>query len=407
MEAVRCVACGQWHAHGKENVVSAKAVAALSLPGSDNDKEVTNVDKRETMWDVYLRHGMSRRNFIKGCVALTSLMGLSTDAVSKVVEAAEKKPLPVVIWIHGHECTGCDESFIRSASPFASDLVLSQISLEYSHLLSAASGEPFEAHLREITQQYKGQYILAVEGAVSTSDNGTYCMSGGRPFTRTLQEVAKDAAAIIAYGTCATAGGIQAASPNPTGSSGIAPFIGSAPLVKVPGCPPIPEVMTGVVMHIALFGSLPPLDGEGRPKQFFGNRIHDTCYRRPFFDAGMFAENYDDAGSRAGWCLYKLGCRGPETYASCGNLRWFQGMSYPIQSGAPCIGCTNAGFWDNVPFSKRLPGYGKFGNADKIGLGVGTAAVVGVAAHAVGSLVQKQKREEAEAKKKAEQKVSE
>ena len=49
----------------------------------------------------------------------------------------------------------------------------------------------------------------------------------------------------------------------------------------------------------------------------------------------MFAESYDDEGSKAGWCLYKLGCRGPETYNSCGNMRWFQGMSYPIQSGAP------------------------------------------------------------------------
>ena len=100
------------------------------------------MDKRESMWDVYLRKGMSRRSFVKGCVALTSLMGLSTDKLSKVVEAAEKKPLPVVIWIHGHECTGCDESFIRSGSPYASDVILSQVALEYDHLLSAASGEP-------------------------------------------------------------------------------------------------------------------------------------------------------------------------------------------------------------------------------------------------------------------------
>ena len=128
------------------------------------------MDKRESMWDVYLRKGMSRRSFVKGCVALTSLMGLSTDKLSKVVEAAEQKPLPVVIWIHGHECTGCDESFIRSGSPYASDVILSQVALEYDHLLSAASGEPFEAHLEETIQKYKGQYILAVEGAACTKD---------------------------------------------------------------------------------------------------------------------------------------------------------------------------------------------------------------------------------------------
>jgi hydrogenase small subunit len=360
-----------------------------------HDKEVT-MEKRESLWERCMRKGISRRNFLKGCVALTTLMGLSTDKFQQVVEAAEQKPLPVVIWLHGHECTGCDESFIRSGAPLASDLVLSQIDLEYDHLLSAASGEPFEAHLKEVMQKYRGQYILAVEGAISTKDNGVYCMSGGEPFEKTLQEAAEGAAAIIAYGTCAASGGIQAATPNPTGSAGIGRFVGTKPVVNVPGCPPIPEVMTGVVMHLALFGSVPPLDGEGRPKQFFGNRLHDTCYRRPFFDAGMFAENFDDAGAKAGWCLYKLGCRGPETYTSCGNLRWFQGMSYPVQSGAPCIGCCNAHFWEDGAFTERLPKYGKLGNADKIGIGLAALTTAGVAAHAVGSVVQKHKREQAE-----------
>lgn len=105
------------------------------------------MEKRESLWEAYLRRGFSRRSFLKGCVALTSLMGFSTDMFSKVVEAAESKPLPVVIWIHGHECTGCDESFIRSGAPLASDVVLSSIALEYDHLLSAACGAPFEAHL--------------------------------------------------------------------------------------------------------------------------------------------------------------------------------------------------------------------------------------------------------------------
>lgn len=355
------------------------------------------MEKRESMWEYYLRNGMSRRSFLKGCVALTSLMGLSTDMVSKVVEAAETNPLPVVIWLHGHECTGCDESFIRSAAPLASDVVLTQIALEYSHVLSAASGVPFEEHLETTIEKYKGKYILAVEGAIATKENGVYCMSGGHPFLDTFRKVAANAACVIAYGTCATAGGIQAASPNPTGSAGIGNYVGKTPLINVPGCPPIPEVMTGVVMHVALFGKLPDLDIEGRPKQFFGNRIHDTCYRRPFFDAGMFAERFDDAGAKGGWCLYKLGCRGPETYASCGNLRWYGGMSYPIQSGAPCIGCTNAGFWDNAPLHERLPEYPPFPSVDKIGAGLAVATVAGVAAHGAASLVQRSMHEKEKA----------
>ena len=356
------------------------------------------MDKLESMWEVYLKKGLSRRSFIKGCVALTTMMGLSTNMLAEVVAAAEKNSLPVVIWLHGHECTGCDESFLRSGTPLASDVVLNTIALEYSHALSASSGEPFEHHLQEIMKTYNGKYILAVEGAVATAENGIYCMSGGRTFTSLLQEVAKGAAAIIEYGSCATGGGIQAAKPNPTGSVGVSYIVGNKPIVKVPGCPPIPEVMTGVIMHYALFGKLPPLDSEGRPKQFYGNRIHDTCYRRPFFDSGKFAEKFDDAGSKAGWCLYKLGCRGPETYNSCGNLRWWNGLSYPIQSGAPCIGCSNDHFWDDAPFSTRMPEYGPLGDVDKIGAIAAGLTAAGVAAHGAMSVVQKKKRQAAEAK---------
>ena len=356
------------------------------------------MEKRESMWEAYLRQGLSRRSFLKGCVALTSLMGLSTDMLSTVVEAAETKPLPVVIWLHGHECTGCDESFIRSAAPLASDLVLTNIALEYDHLLSAACGEPFEHHLEETVQKYWGQYILAVEGAVSTTDNGIYCMSGGHPFVETLQKAARGAAAIIAYGSCAVSGGIQAAKPNPTGSGGIAHYTGSKQVIQVPGCPPIPEVMTGVVMHIALFGKLPTLDAENRPRQFYGNRIHDTCYRRAFFDANMFADRYDDAGAKAGWCLYKLGCRGPETYNSCGNMRWYHGMSYPIQSGAACIGCSNANFWDEgASFSDRLPQYAPLVDVDTIGAAAAIGTTAAVAVHGALSVVQRHKRDQEEA----------
>ncbi len=350
------------------------------------------MDRLDSMWEVYLRKGISRRSFIKSCVALTGMLGLGPGMLSQVVAAAEKNSLPVVIWLHGQECTGCDESFIRSGTPLASDVLLNSIALEYSHALSAGSGEPFEAHLQDTMKRYAGKYILAVEGAVATADNGIYCMTGGRTFTSLIKEVAENAAAIIEYGSCASGGGIQAAKPNPTGSVAVSYIVGGRPIVKVPGCPPIPEVMTGVIMHYALFGKLPPLDSEGRPKQFYGNRIHDTCYRRPFFDSGMFAEKFDDAGSKAGWCLYKLGCRGPETYNSCGNLRWWNGLSYPIQSGHGCIGCSNDHFWGDTSFYDRMEKYGPLGDVDRIGAAIAAGTVAGVGGHLAMSVVQKKKR---------------
>jgi hydrogenase small subunit len=106
---------------------------------------------------------------------------------------------------------------------------------------------------------------------------------------------------------------VQAARPNPTGAKPVHELVKNKPVINVPGCPPIAEVMTGVLTSILTFDRLPELDRFRRPKMFCGQRIHDKCYRRAFFDAGQFEESWDDEGARKGWCLYKMGCRGPMT----------------------------------------------------------------------------------------------
>ena len=89
-----------------------------------------------------------------------------------------------------------------------------------------------------------------------------------------------DAQAVIAWGACASWGCVQAAKPNPTQATPIDKVITDKPIIKVPGCPPIAEVMTGVVTYILTFGRLPELDRQGRPKMFYSQRVHDKCYRR-------------------------------------------------------------------------------------------------------------------------------
>jgi len=240
----------------------------------------------ETFWETFKRHGVSRRDFLRFATAITGLMGLSPSMIPEVVRALETKPRVPVLWIHGLECTCCSESFIRSATPLASDVLLSMISLEYDDTLSAAAGDAIERHREEIMKKYWGNYILAVEGNPPLGEDGMYCIIGGKPFLENLKETAKGAKAVIAWGSCASWGCVQAAKPNPTTAVPIHKVITDKPIIKVPGCPPIAEVMTGVIMHLALFDSIPPLDSQGRPKQFYGNRIHDTCYRRAFFNAG-------------------------------------------------------------------------------------------------------------------------
>jgi hydrogenase small subunit len=113
-------------------------------------------------------------------------------------------------------------------------------------------------------------------------------------------------------------------------------------------------VITGVLAHFLTFGRLPELDHLNRPKVFFGQNIHDRCYRRPFYERGQFAETFDDEGARKGWCLFKLGCKGPTTYNACATAKWNEGTSFPIEAGHGCIGCSEPNFWDAGGFYRAL-----------------------------------------------------
>lgn len=349
--------------------------------------------KEQTLYEEIRAKGYSRRDFLKFCGMMGALMGLEYSGVTQIVRAMETKSRLPVIWLHFQECTCCSESFIRSSHPIVADIVLDKISLDYTETLMAAAGHHAEENLHQTMEKFNGEYILMVEGSVPTK-NDAYCCIGGRSAHEILDEAAKGAKAIVAWGNCACSGCVQGAAPNPTGATPIKRLIHGKPLINVQGCPPIAEVMAGVVVHLLTFDRIPELDGLGRPKAFYSRRVHDTCYRRPNFDAGLFVESFDDENAKRGYCLYKMGCRGPVTYNSCGVIRWNEGTSFPIQSGHPCIGCSEANFWDNGPFYQHLssfPGFGIETTADDIGLAIGAATVAGITAHAVVTNIRKRK----------------
>ena len=351
------------------------------------------MSKGLTYKDIFEQAGIPRREFLRFCGYAATALGIGASGLSKVVHAFENKPRPPVVWLHFQECTCCSESFIRSSHPIVADVVLDKISLNYTETLQAAAGHQAEKCLHDTIKNQAGKYILLVEGSVPTKDDGVYCTIGGRSAIDILEETAKDAAAVIAWGSCASNGCIQGANPNPTSATPIHKLIGK-PVINVPGCPPIADVMTAVVSHILIFDKIPELDGQGRPKEFYGRRVHDTCYRRPYYDAGLFVESWDDDKARKGYCLYKVGCRGPVTYNACSVTRWNEGTSYPIQSGHGCIGCSENGFWDNGPFYQHLasfPGFGIETTADTIGTVIGVAAAAGVTAHAITTNIRKRK----------------
>ena len=205
-----------------------------------------------------------------------------------------------------------------------------------------------------------GSYLVLVDGSIPMGNPGFSTIAGISNYDM-LMETVEGAAAVVAIGSCAAFGGIPGANPNPTGAVAVQDLVTDKPVVNVPGCPPIPMVMTAVLAQFLTFGQLPELDNHGRPMAFFGQTIHDRCYRRPFYEQGKFAETFDDEGARKGWCLYKLGCKGPMTYNACATVKWNSGTSFPIESGHPCLGCSEPDFWDSGGFYKPLS-TGNFGS---------------------------------------------
>jgi hydrogenase small subunit len=346
----------------------------------------------QTLAERLRERGVSRRGFLKFCTATASMMALPPSMVPAIAAALEKAKRPSVIWLSFQECTGCTESLTRSHSPTLENLIFDHISLDYHHTLQAAAGERAEAAREEAMQGNAGNYLVVVDGSIPLANPG-YSTIAGISNRQMLEETVEGAAAVVAVGSCAAFGGLPHAHPNPTGAVAVSHIVKHKPVVNVSGCPPIPSVITGVLAHYLTFGTLPELDALGRPMVFYGQSIHDRCYRRPFYDKGLFAETFDDEGARQGWCLYRLGCKGPMTYNACATTRWNQGSSWPVESGHGCIGCSEPNFWDAGGF------YNALSIPDsEITRNIGTLVAAGVALGAAAGALSRSKRASAEAK---------
>jgi hydrogenase small subunit len=351
----------------------------------------------ESVYDSLKKEGVSRRDFLKLCGLMAGTMGMSAmppldasglpaslgstgaKSVEKIARALETKPRAPIIWLEFQDCAGCTEALTRSNAPTVVDLVLNSITIEYHETLSAAAGFQAEEAKAQAMEKYAGQYILVVEGSIPVADNGVYCTIGGRTAEDILREAAAGAAAIISTGNCSAFGGLAKANPNPTDAKSVMDLITDKPIINIPGCPAIPEVFTGVVAHFLVFGALPEMDDLHRPKTFYGKTVHDRCLRRPFYEMGKFALTFDDEGAREGWCLFKLGCKGPTTYNACASIRWDSGLSFPIQSGHPCLGCSEPDFWDGGGFYQGLSAPLNKPTATAIGAAAVGGIVAGVA----------------------------
>jgi len=337
--------------------------------------------------------GVSRRDFMKFCSTLSAALALPVGFAPRMAQALDEVKRPSLVWLAFQDCAGNTEALLRSANPTVAEIILDILSVEYHETVMAAAGFQAEEALAQVVREQKGKYLAIVEGSIPMKDGGVYCCVAGRTALDIAREVCGNALATVAVGTCASYGGIPAARPNPTGAVGVKEAVPGATVLNLPGCPLNADNLTATIVHFLVFNKLPASDSLGRPLFAYGKRIHDNCERRAHFDAGQYVESWGDTSHAKGHCLYKMGCKGPETYHNCPTQKFNEKTSWPVASGHGCAGCSQPQFWDTMtPLYRRLPnvpGFGVESTADKIGIGIAAGTAAAFAAHGAISALRK------------------
>jgi len=322
--------------------------------------------------------GVTRRRFLGFCGALAATLGLSEAFVPSIHEALAASvigktsgKLTPVIWLELASCTGCTESLASSDNPDVATIVLDLISLNYAETLSAGAGFSLEKAKEETIEA--GGYIAVIEGAIMEGWNGNALKIANEKSTDIVRHAASNAKAIVCAGSCAVDGGWQAAVPNPGGAIGVQAFLKKSkadgsfkyaipPIVNVPLCPANPEHIVAVLVNVLLLDRFPEMNKYNMPSLIFDQYIHDNCPRRGHFENGKFVYKFGSKEEKLGYCLYPVGCKGPQTKCNCPIVRWNRRVSWCVESGAPCAGCAVANplkagcNWvdSNAPFQNRF-----------------------------------------------------
>jgi hydrogenase small subunit len=373
-------------------------------------------EAREEFTGLLAARGVSRRDFMKYCGSVAALLGMSEMYAPQIASAIELgATYSPALWMAHGLCTGCTESMAQIGKPDVPTIVLDLLSLNYWETVMAASGAEAEANVEKTLTEDKGKYILIIEGSVMEGFEGNAFRVAGKTGLEELDKMIPDAAAVIAVGSCAVDGGWVAGNPNPAGATGVSAYCAKkgykTPVVNLPTCPVNPEWIVAVLVQVLLEGALATpesaakflgtLDTQGRPKMIYGSPIHDNCPRRGRFENGQFVKfgsPTQAADEAAGFCLYEMGCKGPQTYTNCPLVRWNRSISWCVEGGSPCIGCGTAdalkggsGNWvdASTPFlsrsnNVRLPGVGGV-QPSTIGAVVGGVAAAGLVVHGIAS----------------------
>lgn len=211
--------------------------------------------------------------------------------------AENATPLPdraALVWLSCGGCDGCTMSVLGAVSPTLEELLGGELTdvptVELIHpVVSLDSGNSYVRRLEEAANGGLDPFLLVVEGALfdeRLAGDGSFSGLGERdgqpiPVEEWVRMLAPEAAAVIAIGTCATWGGIPAATGSVTGAMGIGRFIGSdftskagLPIVNVPGCAPNGDAFIDTLAYVFLhLAALVPLDLDelGQPRWLYSD----------------------------------------------------------------------------------------------------------------------------------------
>ncbi len=287
---------------------------------------------------------ITRRDFLKWTVAAAAALKVNLD-MDKFNTVLANDTDPPVIWIQGAGCTGCTISTLNVTSPTTIDnVLLNKISMKYNSTIMTAAGETAIQALEDAANNYSGQFVLVVEGAIPSGTKKNYCTIGKLNGAELSMEDAllrygTKAKYVVAAGTCAAFGGIAAAAPNEANCTTVKNLIGTKtanPVINLPGCPVIPKVMIDTLLNLFLVG-MPSLDSLSRPRNLYGDNIHNACERKG-------KANVNKPGDFG--CYKGVGCKGQSCKNSCAVNKW-NDQSYCLLVNYPCIGCSNPDFPTN------------------------------------------------------------
>ncbi len=299
---------------------------------------------------------LNRRDFLKimgGAGAAIAFPSVMIQGCKRALERAAERTN--IIWLEGQSCSGCSVSLLNKISPDIVSVITEHISLNYQGVVMGGTGEAATRVLEDAVKKQRKDFILIVEGAIPTK-NDLYCTIGedekthrGIGVRHWVEELGKNAMAIVSVGTCSAYGGIPAAKnritgENPTGAVAVSQLFKGKTVLNVPGCPPHPDWMVGTLLHVLLKG-IPELDEYNRPKMYYGKTVHEQCERLYYYKRGIFAKEWGDKG-----CLYNLGCLGMDSGCDIPTRKW-NSVNSCTDCGSGCIGCTE----------KAFPEYGKRG----------------------------------------------